>query len=184
VDTWEIILYDWITMDWGYNDLAVGQAFSSPVAFDYDMLIPSPERRKRAERLGGSAPIYRVTGEITELWLERGWVLDCGVRASTYGPVPEGLSRGDYVTCEIALEVDHPGRDVMGSIDWEVRGISRCTAPRRSSRIAPDWEQHTCHPVAETDGWRDGQLRDLNVWYVLHCQRSRRDTDADVSHGA
>lgn len=168
---WEIILYDWVTMDWGYNDLTVGEAFSSPVSFTFDALMPTNERHKRTERLEGPAPIYRVTGEIAEVWMNKGWILDCGVRAFTGRPLPEGLSRGDFVTCAIELEIDYPETDVMGYIDWEVDAITRCIAPRTSSRIATDWGRHTCQQVAQTDGWRDGQLREMNVWYVLGCRK-------------
>jgi hypothetical protein len=171
MDVWEIILHDWVTMDWGYNDLAVGEAFTSPIFVLYYNLMPATERHRSVERLEGSAPVYQITCEIMEIGADMKGVIDGGVRTFTVRRLPSGLSKGDYVTCEIELGIDYPETDFNDPIDWEIKAITRCTVPRipnRSSHI-PDWERHTCHQVTTTDGWRDGQCREVLVWYVLHC---------------
>jgi hypothetical protein len=172
METWEIILHDWVTIDWGYNDLAVGEAFSSPIGvLSYD-LRPAAERYRRVERLDGPAPVYRVTCEIIEVSPDGRGILDGAVCPFAVRRLPEGLTKGDYATCEIELGIDYPETHDE-SYDWEVKAITRCTVPRipnRSSHI-PDWERHTCQRVTRTDGWRDGQCRDVHVWYVLHCRK-------------
>ncbi len=156
MEAWDLILESWVTMDWGYDDVACGDVIESPLFISLDsMMVPTQETHKRIERLDGNPRRYRIVAEVTAVW-DRHWAIDFGLSATTAAPLSADVIRGTYVTGDVDLGIDYP-TDWQG-YRWLVESITK---------VVSEQEQNSRMEVERTDGYHDHGM----TYYVLHCQK-------------
>ncbi len=177
---WDIFLDSWVTMDWGYNDVACGEIIESPLYFSSDGMVPTEETQKRVERKQNDSRRYHVMAEVTAVW-DYKWEIDFGLRAISANPVPAGVTRGSYVTGEVELGIDYPPTDLLG-YRWSIEAITKETAPRIPVDDKEFMRRHPKHRISDlaratytnverTDGYSDSLLEETHIRYILYCQR-------------
>lgn len=186
---WDIILSSWIIQDGNYDDFSLGQVAAFALEWWGDV-HPSGVRLKSAAPVGHAH--YNICGEVVYTATKGAGsgrshlaILDCGVLAykeATSEVLPVGVTRGEFVTGEIGLGIDHyyymefhhtwPEIPSL-TYTWLIERISQLSAPWIPTTTPWGAEARRRDPsrmsyidIDQTRAWEDeGGHAD----YILHC---------------